>query len=136
MKNLIEEKRIYVVVAGTIQVPDGKGKKTVVQPAGRQIAQACHVVSSLRHEYPSKDPLNIFKAYTTIILQARDSAELQHVWFLLYKKKLAPVGFWDTNPEYGAGEWLTPVAATAVAAFATKKQVVGILDYLPMWGAQ
>ncbi len=132
MKNLIEEKRIYVVVPGTIQVPaNGGGKKTVVQPAGRQIAQACHVVSRLRHEYPSKDPLNIFKAYTTIILQARDSAELQHVWFLLYKKKLDPVGFWDTNPEYGAGS-----RATAMAAFATKKQVVGILDYLPMWGAQ
>jgi hypothetical protein len=134
MKNLIEEKRIYVVVPGTIQVPDGKGKKTVVQPAGRQIAQACHVVSRLRHGQPSKDP--IFKAYTTIILQARDSAEMHHVWLLLHKnllrkKKPAPVGFWDTNPEYGAGSW-----PTAMAAFATKKEVVGILDYLPMWGAQ
>jgi hypothetical protein len=68
---------------------------------------------------------------TTIILQARDSAELGHVWGLLHKKKLKPVIFSDTNPEYGPGE-----CPTAIAVFATKKQTIGILDYLPMWSGK
>ena len=67
--------------------------------------------------------------FTTIILQARDSAEMGHIHYLLHKKKLDPVIFSDTNPEYGPGEW-----PTAVAVLATKKQTRGILDYLPMWG--
>lgn len=141
----MEERKIYVVVAGTIQVPvtAGSGKpplRTVAQPSGRQIAQACHVVSKLRYaDYvariktigPTLEELCGFTPITTIILQARDSAEMGHVYFLLTKKKLNPVMFSDTNPEYGPGEW-----PTAVAVFATKKQTFGILDYLPMWGSK
>jgi hypothetical protein len=65
---------------------------------------------------------------TTIILQARDSNEMLHVYRLLVKRKLNPVIFSDDNPEYGPGSW-----PTAVAVFSTKKQVDGILDYLPLW---
>jgi hypothetical protein len=119
----MEEDRIYVAVAGTVQVPSAGPTKTVVQPAGRQAAQACHVVSKLRvgentHFFP----------ITTIILQARDSAELTHLQQLLTKRKLNPVIFWDTNDEYGQREVMT-----AIAVMASKHQVQGIMDYLPLW---
>ena len=136
MKNN-EKERVYVAVAGTIQVPVVANSfkpplKTVVQPIGRQIAQACHVVSKLRFD---KDKLlntldQTFEPMTTIILQARDSAEMGHVFTLLFKKRLNPVIFSDDNPEYGPGQW-----PTAVAVFATPKQVKGVLDYLPLWGS-
>lgn len=133
----MNELRIYVAVAGTVQVPADRPRRSVIQPAGRQIAQACHVVSKLRHERSDKfqegrfgDPE--FEPITTIILQARDSAELRHVQTLLLKKKLRAVPFFDTNPDaYGAGE----TVMTAVAVLATKQQVEHILDYLPLWGA-
>lgn len=131
-----EEQRIYAVVAGTIQVPVAAGTnkgplRSVVQPIGRQVAQACHVVSKLRrvHAGPDTQYGLGFEPMTTIILQARDSAELGHVYTLLHKKKLNPVMFSDTNPQYGPGEW-----PTAIAVFATKKQIQNILDYLPLWG--
>lgn len=155
----MEETRIYVAVAATIQVPsdwyihNGEKKpkissppKTIVQPSGRQIAQACHVVSMLRMRIDeSKIPADgkfrsvidvvpvskLFYPVTTIILQARDSAEMGHVFRLLNRKRLNPVIFSDNNPEYGPGDW-----PTAVAVFATKKQVDGILDYLPLWGTK
>jgi hypothetical protein len=72
-----------------------------------------------------------FVPVTTIILQARDTAELFHVKCLAFKKKLNPVTFYDNNPEYGSGEY-----ATAVAFYATKEQTIFICDYLPMWGAK
>ena len=134
-----EETRIYVVVAGTIQVPviansSKPPLKTVVQPVGRQIAQACHAVSKLRYEKFCIDSGDIgmpFEPMTTIILQARDSAEMGHVYSLLFHKRLEPVFFYDNNPEYGPGDY-----QTAVAVFASPKQVRGILDYLPLWGSK
>lgn len=155
---MIDEKRIYVVVAGTIQVPVNPGSykpplRTVVQPAGRQIAQACHVVSKLRHgwqkawschltnNYCDKNGLGGFMGHTcvklelipmtTIVLQARDSAEMGHVFQLLNRKRLNPMMFSDDNPEYGPGSW-----PTAIAVFATQKQVQGILDYLLLWSCK
>lgn len=123
-----EETRIYVVIAATVQT----AQRNVVQPSGRQIAQACHVVCMLRHTSLNFGTVvRPFKPMTTIILQARDSAEMGHVHFLLTKKKLNPIMFSDTNPEYGPGDW-----PTAVAVFATKKQTFGILDYLPTWGSK
>lgn len=127
----MEEQRIYVVVAGAVKCLS----RQVVQPPGRQIAQACHVVSKLRQaEYiKGKAWYELFMPITTIILQARDSAELRHVQtLLLSKRKLdAPTVFFDTNePVYGPGEVMT-----AIAILATKKQTIGILDYLPMWDA-
>ena len=136
---MIEEKRIYVVVAGTVQVPvstirhEGKvlpdlrkGLRTVVQPSGRQFAQGIHVGSKLRFELgiPGNDRI------TTITLSARDSAELGHIYFLLHKKHIGKTMWSDDNIDvYGPGEW-----PTAIAAYATKKQTIGILDYLPKWG--
>jgi hypothetical protein len=132
-----EERRIYVAVAGTIQVPVVPDShkpplRTVVQPIGRQVAQACHAVSMLRFDDGS-GPAHpgSFQPMTTIVLQARDSAEMGHVFMLLIRRHLRPVIFSDNNPEYGPGDW-----PTAVAVFATKKQISGILDYLPTWGAK
>jgi hypothetical protein len=138
------EKRIYVIVAATIQVPVVPGShkpplRTVFQPHGRQIAQACHVVSLLRH---AQKPMNFhldavlsasnkFEPITTIILQARDSAEMGHTFSLLHRKRLNPVVFSDENPEYGPGPW-----PTAIAVFAAPDQIRGAIDYLPLWGAQ
>jgi hypothetical protein len=133
---MIEEQKIYVIVAGTVQTPS---RRTVIQPPGRQIAQACHVVSKLRHSMIKYDfdhkyhtwDVTTFEPVTTIILQARDTSELWHVRNLLFKRKLGPLMFADTNLEaYGPGD-----IVTAVAVLATKKQIEGVLDYLPLWGA-
>lgn len=149
------ERRIYVIVAGTVQVPVAlihhnghvhadtrKGVRTVIQPVGRQVAQACHAVSKLRHKAVHADIVRVqdetlaltraFEPVTTIVLQARDSAEMLHVYYMLSRKKLNPVIFSDTNPEYGDGF----DAPTAVAVFGSPKQVRYILDYLPLWGAK
>ena len=129
-----EEKRIYVVVAATVQSTDldNPGKlRHVVQPMGRQIAQACHVVSKLRFRYPQEDISKDFQPATTIILQARDGKELSHNAYQLLNNHLRPVVFYDENLEaYGR---LRP--NTALAVFATPTEVVGILDYLPLWGS-
>lgn len=130
------EKRIYVVLPATVQVPafPGAPGKTrhVLQPHGRQIAQACHVVSKLRHsvQFDSTRKLD-FQPVTTIILQARDSNEMMHNYVMLNKRTLFPVFFSDENRDaYGD---FRPI--TALAVWASQKQVAGILDYLPLWGS-
>lgn len=140
-----EEKRIYVILPATVQVPNEtfthnektlpnflKGVRHVLQPHGRQIAQACHVVSKLRFiQSENKIESNEFQPITTIILQARDSYELRHNYVYLTAKKLNPVLFQDENKEvYGDFR-----PTTALAVLATPAQVVGILDYLPLWGS-
>jgi hypothetical protein len=128
----MEEQRIYAVIAGTVQIP--ASRRSVIQPPGRQIAQACHAVSKLRFDSCSElvPHPGYFTPVTTIILQARDSAELSHVQTLLLKKKLTLDVFFDTNDSaYGPDVSV----ATALAVFATKKQIENILDYLPLWGA-
>ncbi|VVB52801.1 Uncharacterised protein [uncultured archaeon] len=118
------EKRIYVAVAATVQTP-----ATVLQPYGRQIAQACHVVSKLRYreghntQYP-------FQPVTTIILQARDTKELLHIFKMAANARLKPVSFLDHNPgAYGN----IGFHVTAVAFYATKEK--NVADYLPLWGS-
>jgi hypothetical protein len=130
MGSLVEEKRIYVVVAATVQTSRGN----IVQPAGRQIAQACHVVSKLRHgQKPTNGYLSGFsdgfESITTIVLQARDSAELYHIRFLLVKNNTPITSFFDTNEVYGPQE-----VETAVAAFMAPLEAIGTTDYLPLWG--
>ena len=117
--------RIYVVVGQTVQ--NLISNRTVSQPNGRQAAQACHAVSQLRH-YMVGAGKSLFEPITTIILQARDRKELNHVLGLIQKKKIFHQIFFDTNEDaYGAG----PVF-TALACLTTKKQIEGILDYLPL----
>ena len=122
----MEEKRIYVVVPEIVFATT-----RVVQPKGRQFAQGIHAVNELRRYlyYSLKmNPVAAFAIRTTITLQARDSKELDHVAYLLVRRKLTPVCFQDENDEYGPGCY-----ATALAVLATPKQVDGILGYLPLW---
>ena len=125
------EKRVYVIVAGTVQVPSGTGTRTVIQPPGRQIAQACHAVGLFRYRQAYVHPPVLYEDLTTIILQARDSAELQHVAVLLAKKKIIVHIFQDDNPDYGR-------EVRVATAFCTepiyKDQIKDVADYLPLWG--
>jgi hypothetical protein len=118
------EKRIYVVVAATVKTLKG----VITQPVGRQVAQACHAVSKLRlAPWMAKYGGPV----TTIVLQARDSAELHHVYQLAEKAKLRPVSFNDENKAV-YGEW---DPSTAFAFLSTRPEIDGIADYLPIWGS-
>lgn len=123
MSDVNEEKRIYVVVPLTVL-----GQKGIVkQPLGRQVAQAVHVVSKMRVE---ADYHQSWIPITTIILSARDVKEMEHVGKLLVRKKVAVTSFRDSNPDYGAEVSIVTAICTEPVY---KKQVEGILDYLPLW---
>lgn len=133
-----EEKRFYVIVPRQVKIPGTpNGTIHVTQPSGRMAAQACHVVSQLRHEMfvetlqanPKllRKPLR-FEPVTTIILECRNTDEMLHVWNLVHKAGFPKSVFYDSNAEaYGVG--LTP--PTAIAFQATKPESFGISDYLP-----
>ena len=158
------DKRIYVVLAGTVQSPLKETTtrrlgarlssrlsympetRTIVQPAGRLIAQAAHVVSKLRVHMVIDSLLQLlvqpkrkhiiefvraftFEPITTIILSARDSFELCHVLNLLLDAGIDTKTFFDTNPEYGDEEVMTAIATEPV----TPEEVIGLTDYLPLW---
>lgn len=134
------EKRIYVVIANTVQVllenavyVDGSKSptRTVVQPIGRQVAQACHAVSKLRILMHNGTVQEGFEPITTIVLSCRDTNELLHIFDLCAKKKLTPVIFEDQNPEYGPHS-----CYTALAVLASKEQTIYTVNYLPLWGAK
>lgn len=145
-----EEKRIYVVVAETVDTPNGRIK----QPCGRAMAQACHAVGKMQvtsriyrardaERAPTTARLGLedmpFRECTTIILAARDSKELSHVELLLAREGINRYNFWDTNGEvYGASE--SEGDAHIMTALAIEPiepiKVYGILNYLPLWGCQ
>lgn len=128
------EPRIYVVLPAKVEVGDGK---IVHQIPGRLIAQACHVVSKLRLEMAQKEHAACLsyisnRPITTIILSCRDTREMLHVFTLLTGVNRQPTLFADENPEvYGDAKPITAMAVKAIP-----KIVEGILDYLPLWGAQ
>lgn len=156
-----EEKRIYVVLPATVDtihtrydwVMSGpiittKEKKVVVQLPGRQIAQAAHVVSKLRHELGQADIglmhnklgcgamstflQQEFVPITTIILEARNQKEMMHLFTCLTGEGKQPTLFQDENPAvYGDSK---PI--TAMAVYAMPLEVENTLGYLPLWGAQ
>lgn len=148
-------KRIYCVVATTVQNPflfGSKSSATIVQPLGRQVAQAAHVVSKVRFIMLRKAFIKLLKGrsiaalrlaistllftpVTTIILEARDSYELKHVFNLLEKNNIPVYDFFDTEqPDYGSPE---DSVRTAIATEPVEPEAVkGILDYLPLWGSQ
>lgn len=131
-----EAKRIYVVVAETVDTPNG----VVVQPCGRAMAQACHVVSKMQiqqridwhHKYDQMVHfLSPPEECTTIILTARDSKELEHVNQLLMWRDVRRHTFSDTNDAvYGENlRVMTAICTNPVLP----ADVYGILDYLPLW---
>ena len=155
-----EEKRIYVVLPKTVRAKtidmqfiggswfDFGYEKDIEQVAGRQIAQACHVVSKLRHELlqanagethnkigcaaMSQFLQQDFEPVTTIILECRNSKELKHLFTALTGDGKQPTLFQDENPAvYGHTK---PI--TALAVYALSSEVENTLGYLPLWGAK
>ena len=139
---MTEEKRIYVIVAETVQTnlrgvlsvdkprrcvlvstPD---TKTVVQPKGRIAAQVAHVVSKMRLRNAEKLG---YEPYTTIILSAPDSYNLQFRTFLLALKKIDAYRFYDTNDEYGTNPVLTAICTKPIR----RAEAGYALDYLQLW---
>jgi hypothetical protein len=135
----METKRIYVILPAVVETANG----AYVMEPGRQIAQACHVTSLLRHEDELTTTLKRGKggkvevvadhcSITTIVLAARNQSEVRHVAGLLIHAGIKPSYFLDTNPAvYGPSDVLT-----AMAVYAYPSAVFGILDYLPLWGSK
>lgn len=160
-KIISEEKRIYVVLPKTVWVKppsyqwiygfgavDASYEQNLKQVPGRQIAQAAHVVSKLRHELLKLDKpeseMTInellvvatqrteFVPITTIILEARNQKEMMHLFTCLTGEGKQPTLFQDENPAaYGD---VKPI--TAMAVYATPLEVENTLGYLPLWDAQ
>ena len=156
-----EDKRIYCVVATTVQRPTGlstcveNGMWSLRQPAGRLAAQAAHAVSKARMamlKHWVQPPNGIHPSYlnsedcetywesmmqpiTTISLGARDSFELIHVANLLEHDKIPVHKFIDSNqPDYGD---MGISIMTAIATEPVKSEDIdGILDYLPLWSPE
>ena len=137
------EKRIYCVVAHAVQVLEYEPGRSfpitnvpsIVQPAGRQIAQACHAVSLMRltMAWESKRPDNMWPPITTIILQARDTFELVHIQNLLNERRIFNYAFYDhDNPDYGSID--THVFTALATEPIDSDQSCTVLDYLPLWG--
>lgn len=137
-----EEKRIYVIVAETVQneligaisidspsrtifVPT-TATKTIVQPKGRIVAQVAHVVSKMRTKSIDR---NGTRPYTTIVLSVPDSYQLAFRAFLLNKNDVSFYTFFDTNEEYGTGEVRTAICTEPIE----RKQLGYALDYLNLW---
>lgn len=155
---MAEEKRIYVVVAETVQ-PDSSmsWKRHVIQPAGRIAAQVGHVVSKMRvnmtieQRQRQPDCIELFSPITTIVLAARNSKELLHINTILgmanrtlghrryevfYDTNTDAYG-WENNPDDPDADMPPCSVMTALATYpVTKDEVEGLLDHLPLWEAK
>ena len=163
---------IYVIVAQTVQHPlkydcvfDSKGHphhilspmestKTVVQPKGRQAAQACHVVSLMRQDILTRSGITFTcqrpakgkpwpelqkwyddmrakarESVTTIIFSVPDSFQLEFYQNLLEKKGINVHTFSDQNDEYGWGHVRTAICTEPML----RDELFGITDYLSLW---
>jgi hypothetical protein len=132
--------------------------RDIVQPAGRQAMQVGHVRGMVEHELIMQDLVKLmamkvrvdktsgvaqtvpkknlrsllpYHAITGIVKSCRDSFELLHVKSLLKKANIRYFEFHDTQ-ETLYEDVVTALATEPVTPFA----VAGILDYLPLWGAE
>jgi len=154
---MTEEKRIYVLVAKTVQNPLGVRQvckepsldilapiaetKTIIQPPGRIAAQCAHVVSKMRmnlliSKLNSQSPPPTFirpsaaeEEITTIILSVPDSFQLEMYSNLFRRWRVDFYGFYDENEDYGFGKVYTAICTVPVF----RRDVYGIVDYLPLW---
>lgn len=155
--------RSYIIVALTVQAPlaiTDVGNKasvtsipgltqTIMQPAGRLMAQACHatdvlsamtVKNYIRHaqKHNKKLPDEFWtqppSPLTRITLAARDSYELYHVRELLRRAGITVWEFSDTNEAYGHPGIgvLTAIATEGIH----KEDSIGLVDYLPLWSPE
>jgi hypothetical protein len=136
--------------------------RTIVQIPGRLAAQACHAVRRMGHNMVinavselltfngivslkklkqaifSLRNLVTYQPITTIILSCRDSFELEHTYNLLRDHAgVAAYKFEDTNLDVYCTGCRQPCRGEVTTAFATvpvdKQEVLGYLDYLPLW---
>lgn len=105
---MIKERRIYVIVAETVQPEPGPDGFSIDQVPGRIAAQCAHVVSKVRVRMfagcsplvpPTFGPLD---PITTIVLSVNNSKELRHVQKMMHRLGYAHETFFDTNEDvYG-----------------------------------
>lgn len=96
-----EEKIIYVVVAGTVDTPNG----VIVQPCGRIAAQCAHVVSKMRMVLARATGHLVYQPITTIVLSAPSNHSLHDLYCILKEgwEGIPVETFFDTNLEvYGS----------------------------------
>jgi hypothetical protein len=152
----MEEKRIYVVIAETVQNPvamkyiapkhyvlaETPETKTIVQPKGRIGAQIGHVTSKMRmyrlnemhREWKLAELWRISEepdtAITTIVLAVPDSYSLEFREYLIRSTGVKVYNFYDQNIEaYGPGGVKTAFCTVPVE----KSKLVGAMDYLELW---
>ena len=144
----MKEKRIYVIIAETVDTPQG----AVHQVPGRMAAQGGHALSRMKmHRVmdslfsrkeikaiaykPDLEKMADEKT-TTIWLACRDSRELEHIHRLLTKARIRHYDFEDENDEiygiYGDDTGCHPCTALATVPV-YPEQVTDIIDYLPLW---
>lgn len=137
------EKRIYVVVAETVDTPE---KGAVVQIPGRMAAQGGHALSRMKMRRMvraiSKTPLKAVafrpalekmadEKITTIWLSCRDSNELQHIADNLNRVGVKWHDFEDENDEiYGTGYHPRTALATVPV---NPDKLISVTNYLPLW---
>lgn len=138
----MSEKRIYVIIAETVQtalvkelsqdlpardiVLPSMDTKTIVQPKGRIAAQCAHVVSQMRFNSDASVGRGI---YTTIILSVPDSFQLQFRQFLLEQNGVTVYAFFDANEEYGQIGIKTAICTPLIE----REEAGYALDYLNLW---
>lgn len=127
-KHKAEERRIYVIVPHTVQVPGPRGSKEVLtkhMEPGRLMAQCAHVVTRVRLDIQGPpEPI------TTIVLSARNSRELRKLHNELYR--YTPVfAFHDSNPDFYGSEF-KPMTAIATVPV-TKSQIDEVIGHLELY---
>jgi hypothetical protein len=131
-----EEKRIYVIVAETVQAEHWTGRSiSEKQPAGRIAAQVGHAVGKMRaaraHSFKE-----LYTPITTIVLAARNSSELQNMRNVLHLGGVHAYTFFDQNVDYGydglgkVNEVLTAICTDPI----DPDKRLGLIDHLPLWG--
>jgi peptidyl-tRNA hydrolase len=131
-----EEKRIYVVVAETVQ-PDEF--TSVDQVPGRLAAQCAHVVSLVRVSMALNQEnfreFGVYQPFTTIVLSVKDSKELIHIRAMMDRLKYMHTVFFDSNEDvYGWDRDQPHRVLTALATFPiTQSEISDVLGHLPLW---
>lgn len=117
------EKRIYVVLASTLDLPSGDKRE---MSCGRNIAQACHAVSKLK----LKLGLNWQDEHTTVVLKVADTKALLKVLDKIHASKVEYEVFRDTNWEVYGTEFSL---LTAVVCYCSKKKGKSLFYGMDSW---
>lgn len=126
--------KVVVVVASEVEGANGNIKIN----NGRAAAQAVHAGSKAKLAWVTEQK-NVEDAVwkiqntpiNTVILRARDQAELDHISTLAYDKKLLCVNFEDKDSQFYGDHF----GHTTAIAFAPVRSydLVNVTDYLPKW---